>query len=238
MVFRLEPASAGELTGIDFVEMKFHIITIFPETFASFLAEPMVKRALTKGFFSVKFYNPRDFVKNPHRKVDDRPFGGGPGMVMQAGPILAAVSKARRGKKPKKIILLSPRGKLFTNNKARQLSYEKDIIIICGRYEGIDARVKKILKPDEYSIGPYVLRGGELPAMVFMDAITRHIPGVLGKAASLEEMRPILPHEVYTRPRVITHKGKQYSIPKVLFSGHHGKISRFHEKKGRPKFLG
>lgn len=214
--------------------------------FDSYLRESIIGRALKNKKISVSFYNPRDFTKDKHRRVDDKAYGGGPGMVMYAEPIIRAVQKAkgrpvlgakRAVKKNVKVILLSPSGKKFTNTYATTLSKKyTDIIIISGRYEGIDARVKKILKADlsmdvdEVSIGEYVLTGGELPAMVMIDSISRQIEGVLGKEESLEETR-ISSSEMYTRPEVIKHKGKNYKVPKVLLSGHHAEIEKWKQRK-------
>ncbi len=222
--------------------MRFHVITIFPEMFDSYLKESILGRAIKDKKISVKFYNPRDSIKAPknnYKPVDDKPYGGGPGMVMKAEPLLRAVAKVlsvAKGKKNKlKIILFSTSGKKFTTDYAKT-SYKKytDIIMISGRYEGIDARVQKILKAEEISIGDYVLTGGELPAMVLIDSISRQIPGVLGTYESLEEER-VSTSEVYTRPEVLKWKGKNYKVPKILLSGNHKKIdewkTRF-DKKG------
>lgn len=168
----------------------------------------------------------------PYIRIDDKPYAGGPGMVMQALPIIKAVEKAiKSSKKKPKIILLSPAGKVFDNEYAEKVSKKySDIIIICGRYEGIDARVKKIFKAEEISIGPYVLTGGELPAMVILDTVARRIPGVLGKIESVEENR-ISSSEVYTRPEVLVYKNKKYSVPKVLLSGNHKKIEEWKKQR-------
>ncbi len=199
--------------------------------FRSYTDESILLRAQKKKLINIKFYNPRDFTKDKHRKVDDSPYGGGPGMVMQAEPILRAVAKARGRKKNIKIIMFSPSGKQFTNTYAETLSKKyKDIILIAGRYEGVDARVKKALRAEELSIGPYVLTGGEVPAMVVVDAISRQIPGVLGHAQSLEEKR-VASSEMYTRPEVVKYKDKNYKVPKVLLSGDHKKIEEW--RKGR-----
>jgi len=211
--------------------MNFHIITIFPEMFRSYVDESILARAQKKKLINIKVYNPRDFTKDIHRSVDDKPYGGGPGMVMQAEPILRAVEKARGRKKNVKVIMFSPGGKQFTNKYARALNKKyKDVILISGRYEGIDSRVKKALRAEEVSIGPYVLTGGEVPAMVVVDATARQIPGVLGHAESLEEKR-IASSEMYTRPEIIKHKGKNYKVPKILLSGDHKKIEEW--RKGR-----
>lgn len=218
--------------------IKFHIITIFPEMFSSYLKESILGRAVKNKLIDFKFYNPRDFIKAPknnYKPVDDKPYGGGPGMVMRAEPILKAIEKAlsaTRKFSPKiKIILFSIVGKKFDTSYAKSAAKKyADIIMISGRYEGIDARVQKILKAEEISIGDYVLTGGELPAMVLIDSISRQIPGVLGKYESLEEER-VSSSEVYTRPEILKYtppgrgkKTKNYKVPKVLLSGNHKKI--------------
>lgn len=216
----------------------FHIITIFPKAFDSYFSSSILGRSLNK-FFKIKFYNPRDFTKNLHKKVDDRPYGGEPGMVLAAEPILKAVENVFKKPKTKnyklktKIILFSPRGKKLDKKIARNLAKNyNNFILIAGHYEGIDERVKKILKAQEISIGEYILTGGELPAMVFIDALIRHIPGVLGKKESLEEIKGSYP--VYTRPAILKWGVKKYQVPKVLLSGHHKKIKEWREKYGKP----
>jgi tRNA (guanine37-N1)-methyltransferase len=190
----------------------------------------MLHRAKETGKIKIKIYNPRDFSKDKHKKVDHKPYGGGPGMVMSVGPIIRAWQKARGQKKSVKTIILSPRGKQFDNKKAIKLSKKyKDIILIAGHYEGIDARVKKISRAEEITVGPYVLTGGELPAMILVDAIARQIPGVLKDETSLEEKR-IAGREVFTRPEEYEYKGKKYKVPKVLLSGHHKNIEEFRKK--------
>jgi tRNA (guanine37-N1)-methyltransferase len=186
----------------------------------------------------IKFYNPRDFVKGPkvnennYKPVDDRPYGGGPGMVMRAEPILKAVEAAVRKIKSKKVLVINfiPTAPKFTTASAKTLSKKyTDIILICGRYEGIDARVDKILKTKKFSIGDYVLTGGELPAMVLIDSISRQIKGVLGKYESLEEER-VSSSVVYTRPEILKYKNKNYKVPKVLLSGNHVKIEKWKKR--------
>lgn len=212
--------------------MNFHIITLFPEMFDSYLGESILKRAQEAGLVRVHFYNPRDFAINKHNSVDDKPYGGGPGMVMQVEPVVKAWEKAVSQnfvsklfkKKTIKTYLFSPGGDKFTTQIAKaDVSHYSDIVLICGRYEGIDSRVKEITGAVELSIGDYVLTGGELPAMVLMDSMSRQIPGVLGKFESLEEER-VSSHEMYTRPEVFSYKGKEYRVPEVLLSGHHEKI--------------
>lgn len=194
----------------------------------------MLWRAQKEKKVKFKFYNPRDYTKDKHRKVDGRPYGGGPGMVLQVEPILLAVKAAQKNiarstvnRQLSKVIITSPAGKEFNNQTAEKWSQKLEhLIIICGHYEGIDARVKKILRAEEISIGPYVLTGGELPALVIMDAVARRIPGVLGNDVSLEEKR-VSTSEVYTRPEVFKHDGKNYRTPKVLLSGHHRKMEEW-----------
>lgn len=240
--------------------MNFHIVTIFPEMFDSYLHESILARAIKEKKIKVSFVNPRKFVTGKYRKVwpdgnvsaivDDRPYGGGPGMVMRAEPVLKAVesilrkitknrsstSKKIKNSKLKipriKIILFSPAGKKFTTEYAKS-SVKKytDVILISGRYEGIDSRVQKILKAEEISIGDYVLTGGELPAMVLVDCMARQVKGVLGKFESLEEER-ISSSEFYTRPEVLEYKGKKHKVPKVLLSGHQKNIEEW-KKKGK-----
>lgn len=212
-------------------KFTFHIISLFPNAFDSYINESILKRAQEKKLITVKFYDPHRFGEGKWKKVDGRPYSGGPGMVLLAMPLLKAAQKAKgkTGTKKKwKIIIFSPGGKNFTNIAAKSLIEKNytDIVLICGRYEGIDARVKKILKAEEVSIGEYVLTGGELPAMVFMDVVSRQIKGVLGKFESLEENR-VSSHEVYTRPEVLEYEGKNYRVPKVLLTGDHKKIEEW-----------
>jgi len=209
--------------------VHFHIITLFPKAFVSYLGESILKRAIEDRKIKVSFYNPRDFVDNKWKRVDRPPYGGGPGLVIEALPVIKAIAKAK-GKKNAKIIFLSPSGKQFTNEYARKVVRKyQNIIIISGRYEGIDARVKEIFKVDEISVGPFILTGGELPAMMIMDVMARHIPGVLGNFDSLEERR-VSNSNVYTRPEVLLYKGKKYRVPKVLLSGHRAKIEEWKKK--------
>ena len=211
--------------------MHFHIITLFPKVFGSYLKESILKRALEDKKVKVIFYNPRDFAVNKNKRIDRSPYGGGPGMVIQAEPVIKAIAKAKGRKKKVKIVWLTPGGKSFDNVYATKCATGyKDVIIVCGRYEGIDARVKKAFKVDEISVGPFVLTGGELPAMIMIDAISRQVRGVLGNYDSLEERR-LASKDSYTRPEEFTYKGKKYKVPKVLLSGHKAKIEEW--KKGK-----
>src|SRR3989338_8183102 len=211
--------------------MRFHVITIFPEMFDSYLKESVIGRAVKNKKISIKFYNPWDFCPKKER-VDARPYGGGPGMVLRPEFFLKAVAKIKtKNKKKTKFILFSPSGKKFDTQYVKKSAKKyTDIILISGRYEGIDARVQKILKAEEISIGDYVLTGGELPAMILMDSISRQIPEVLGKYESLEENR-VSSSEVYTRPEVLKYKNKNYRVPKVLLSGHQAKIDEWKKRK-------
>ncbi|MBI5139293.1 tRNA (guanosine(37)-N1)-methyltransferase TrmD [Candidatus Nomurabacteria bacterium] len=211
--------------------MRFHIITIFPRMFDSYLKESILGRAIKGKKISVKFYNPMKYCE-PKKRVDARPYGGGPGMVLRPELFLKAISSIKiKDKNKTKIIMLCASGKKFDTKYAKASAQKyTDIVIISGRYEGIDARVKKILKAEDVSIGDYVLTGGELPAMVLIDSISRQIPGVLGKYESLEEER-VSSSEVYTRPEVLKYKNKNYKVPKVLLSGDHKKIEDW-KKRG------
>ncbi|MBI2100825.1 MAG: tRNA (guanosine(37)-N1)-methyltransferase TrmD [Candidatus Vogelbacteria bacterium] len=218
--------------------LTFHLVTIFPEISASYWRYGVTGRAVRRGLVQIKVHNLRDYSSDGKR-VDDRPYGGGPGMVFRAQPIVRAVEKIKRKTKneKRKIIILSPAGKQFTNREAARWAKHCDqLILIAGRYEGIDARVRRMIPgAREVSVGPYVLTGGELAAMVIIDAVTRHLPGVLGDNESLEERRSAS-HEVYTRPKIITHRGRHYRVPKILLSGDHATITAWRKtgvKSGR-----
>lgn len=228
--------------------MKFHIISLFPDLVASYLNESILARAIEQKKIKVAFYNPRSFVKptkaqkgkpKPYLRVDDKPYGGGPGMVLEAEPILRAVklakSKIKNQKAKIKTIFFAPGGKKFDTVYAKQaVKKYTDIILICGRYEGIDSRVKKILKAEEMSVGDFVLTGGEIPAMILIDSIARQVEGVLGNFDSREEERNAS-DEVYTRPEVLLWEGKKYKVPKVLLSGNHKEIEKWRSKKTNKK---
>jgi tRNA (guanine37-N1)-methyltransferase len=210
--------------------VHFHFVTLFPGAFDSYLGESILKRAIEDKKIKVSFYNPRDFTKDKWKRIDRPPYGGGPGMVIQAEPVIKAIAKAK-GKKDARVIWLSPSGKQFDNTYAAKLAKKyKDVIIVCGRYEGIDARVKKAFKMEEVSIGPFVLTGGELPAMLIVDVVARQVPGILGNFDSLEEKR-IASKDVYTRPETFVYKKKKFTVPKVLLTGDHKKIEEW--KKGK-----
>jgi tRNA (guanine37-N1)-methyltransferase len=231
--------------GATVFRMNFHVVTLFPETIEAYTNASILGRGQKENFFKVKTYQLRDFVTNPgttalragygagkwgYKQVDDRPYGGGPGMVVKAEPVIRAVQKIKKSKPKAKVIITSAGGKALTNAYAKSLLKNKDVIIVCGRYEGIDTRAKKILKAEEVSVGPYILTGGEVPALAIIDAAARQIKGVLGRFESLEESR-VASHDVYTRPEVIKVKGKAYRVPKVLLSGNHAQMDAWKGKR-------
>lgn len=215
---------------------RFDVITIFPGMFQSWLDASMMKRAREKKLVDISILNLRDFAVGERKKVDDRPYAGGPGMVFKIEPLAKALAKLRLKKKTK-VILFTPSGKQFTQKTAQSFAEKEErIVMIAGHYEGVDERIKKIVKDlgltlEEFSIGPYVLTGGELPAMTVIDAVSRHIPGFLGKAESLEEKRHGIGVPVYTRPEVFEFKKKKYKVPPVLLSGDHQKIGEWKKKQ-------
>ncbi len=211
----------------------FSVVTLFPEVIEVYANASILGRAQKAGAIKVQAYQMRDASKHKWKQVDFRPYGGGPGMVLEAESVVKATEKAiKMGKKTKtKVLITSAGGKPFTNVYAKNLAKKYDhVVIVCGRYEGIDARATKILKAEEVSVGPYVLTGGEVPALAILDATARQIQGVLGKFDSLEEGR-VASHDVYTRPEVFLHKAKKYRVPKVLLSGNHKKIDEWRDKR-------
>ncbi|HWO07062.1 MAG TPA: tRNA (guanosine(37)-N1)-methyltransferase TrmD [Candidatus Paceibacterota bacterium] len=206
--------------------IHFHIVTLFPESIEPYLASSILGRAIEKKLIKVSYYDPKKFAVGKHKRVDQRPYGGGPGMVLEPQAMLRASEKALKGKKGVEKIFFTTDGAQFDETMAKKLSKKKYVLLICGRYEGVDARVQKILRAKKVSMGPYVLTGGELPAATLIDAVARFVPGVLGKIESLERNRVSSP-EVYTRPDVLTWKGKKYRVPAVLKSGHHAKINQW-----------
>ncbi len=209
--------------------MRFDIVTIFPKILDSYFNESLLKKAQQKGLINIRVHNLRDFTADKHHKVDDAPYGGGPGMVMMAGPLIKAVEEIRKGgiNKPNKtrVILFSLRGKKFDQMATHRLAKYDRLIFICGRYEGVDERVAKYIADEEISVGDFVLSGGELAAAIIIEAVSRLVPGVLGKRESLEELRGSYP--AYTKPEAIKIKGKNRRVPKVLLSGDHKKIEEW-----------
>jgi tRNA (guanine37-N1)-methyltransferase len=219
--------------------IKFDIITIFPEIFKSYLAESLIARAQAKKLIKINVHNLRKWTNDNHKTVDERPFGGGLGMVLKVEPIYKAVKQIKKDKKVK-VILFTPRGKQFNQKLANKLSKLDQIIFICGRYEGVDQRVAKKIADMEVSIGDYDLMGGELPAMVAIETISRLVPGVLGKPALLKERITktggFIEYAQYTRPENFSpKKGINWKVPKVLLSGNHKKIEEW--KKNHSKII-
>jgi len=220
--------------------LRFDIITIFPNIFDSYLKESFIKKAQESHKISIKIHNLRDFTRDRHKTVDDRPFGGGLGMVIKIEPVYRAVQflKSKIKNQKSKIILFTPRGKKFTQQTAYKLSKLSQIIMICGRYEGVDERVAKKVADLEVSIGDFDLMGGELPAMLVTETVSRLIPGVLGKPELLKERitkeRGFMEYPQYTRPEVFSpEKGSKWRVPKVLISGNHKKIIQWRGKRGK-----
>jgi len=225
--------------------MQFDIITIFPEIFSSYFTESLIARGQKKKLIKINVHNLRKWTRDRHKTVDDRPFGGGLGMVMKIEPIYRAVQslKSKIKNQRAKIILFTPRGKKFNQKIAYQLSKLDQLIFICGRYEGIDERVAKHIADKELSIGDYVLMGGELPAMVIIEAVARLIPGVLGKKELLKERitkeKGFIEYPQYTRPpkffpgKFRRARPEVWKVPKVLLSGNHKEIAQWRKKRGK-----
>ena len=209
--------------------MQIAIVTIFPQMFDSFVCEGMTRRALEVGQLQLEFRNPRDFTEDNHRQVDDRPYGGGPGMVMMAAPLDRAISSARAAVRGR-VIYLSPQGRRLEQKRVRELAGEAGLVLLAGRYEGVDERVLEAEIDEEISIGDYVLSGGELPAMVLIEALVRYLPGVLGNEDSVKSdsfTAGLLDWPHYTRPEVYGED----QVPPVLLSGHHEEIRRWRMKQ-------
>ncbi len=216
---------------------KFDIITIFPTSLDSYFATSILQRAQTKKLIKVQVHDLRKWARDKWRKTDDKPYGGGAGMVMLAEPILRAISSVKKSEKSR-VILLAANGKQFKQKDAGRLAKYDQIVFVCGRYEGVDARVERFID-EKISVGPYVVTGGELPAGIIVDAVSRLIPGVVGKHESVvnesHTKEGYLEHDHYTRPEVLTWKGKKYRVPKVLLEGHHKKIQEWRNKKSKVK---
>jgi tRNA (guanine37-N1)-methyltransferase len=223
--------------------LKIDIITIFPDIFKSVTNESILKRAQQKKKIKIEIYNLRDYTDDSHKKVDDRPFGGGPGMVLKPEPLFNVIEKIKAKAQQAKVILLTPQGKRLTQDEAFRLSKEEHIILICGRYEGVDERAREKLIDEELSIGDYILTGGEIPAMVVIDAVARLVPAVLGHedSAQLDSfVNGLLEYPQYTRPADF----KGMKVPPVLLSGNHELIKKWQKeqalkrtKKRRPDLI-
>jgi tRNA (guanine37-N1)-methyltransferase len=207
--------------------MKVDILTLFPAMFKGPFDESIIKRACDKGLIKIEVHNLRKWTKDKHKTVDDRPFGGGVGMVLMIQPIYDALKELRQ--KDSHVILLTPQGKVFIQKTAQRLAKQNHLIFICGHYEGVDERIREHLVDEEISIGDYILTGGELPAMVITDTIVRLVPGVLEKpeATKEESFSPLLEYPQYTRPANF----KSWKVPKILLSGDHQKIAEWRKKQ-------
>jgi tRNA (guanine37-N1)-methyltransferase len=222
--------------------VRVDIVTIFPGIFRGPLSESLLGKAIARGILDVRVHDLREHTQDPHRRVDDEPYGGGPGMVMKVEPIVEAVESLGEGRK--RVILLSPSGRRLDQRLVRELAREPWLVLVCGRYEGVDERVLEALGAEEVSIGDYVLSGGELPALVVLEAVSRLVPGVVGKEESLRREsfeEGLLDHPHYTRPREF----RGLRVPDVLLSGDHGAIERWRReqalaktRRNRPDLLG
>jgi tRNA (guanine37-N1)-methyltransferase len=216
--------------------MVFEVLTIFPGMFSSPLAESLLKKAIDKGILEIRIRNLRDFAEDKHRMTDDYPYGGGAGMVMKPEPVIRAVEEIKEKYPEARSILLTPQGERFNQETAREMSVHPHWILICGRYEGPDERVRLAAVDREISIGDYVLTGGEIPALVLIDAVSRYVPGVLGCSGSVEEesfVQGLLEYPQYTRPPVF----RGMEVPEVLLSGNHAQIERWRRRESLRRTL-
>lgn len=221
--------------------VRFDVVTLFEPMFEALLAHGITGRALQRQLLEFHAWNPRDFTSDVHRTVDDRPYGGGPGMVMLAEPVLACVAAIRAEVPQTRLIMLTPHGRRFDQQLLKELSHEPALTFICGRYEAIDQRVTDLLKPLEVSVGDFVVSGGELPAMLMMDSLIRRLPGAVNSAGSVEEDSfegGLLDCPHYSRPEVLTiapqeqgEPSESMAVPPVLLSGHHANIVRWRREK-------
>ena len=212
--------------------MTFDIITIFPNIFDSYFSESILKRAQKEDLIKIKIHDLRDYAEGKHRKVDDTPYGGGAGMLMKVEPIFKAVNQIKKDAKAR-VILFSAKGKKYTQKDAKRLAKYDNLVLLCGRYEGVDERVAKNLVDEEISIGDFVLTGGEIPAMILVDSVARLIPGVLGNSESVKEESHSIEGQLefpqYTKPEEFNG----WKVPKVLLSGNHKKIKEWREKNSK-----
>jgi tRNA (guanine37-N1)-methyltransferase len=216
--------------------LRFDVLTLFPEIFSGYLTQSLLKLALDRGLVEVRLWNIRDWAKGKHRAVDDRPFGGGPGMVLMPEPVFDCVEAVQaQGPAPGTLVMLTPAGERLTTPLARELAGMGRLLLLCGRYEGFDERIRLGLRPREISVGDFVCNGGEVPAMAVIDTAVRFVPGVLGDPGSLEEESHneagLLEYPQYTRPRVF----RGMAVPDVLVSGDHGAVARWRREQSRAR---
>ena len=219
--------------------MRFDVLTLFPDLFQGYLTQSLLKLAIQNGLVSINLWNIRDWAADKHHKVDDRPFGGGPGMVLMAEPVFAAVEAVQATEpEPGCLVLLTPAGERLTQPLVRELSDHKRLVMLCGRYEGFDERVRLGLKPREVSVGDFVCNGGEVPAMVLIDTVIRYVPGVLGDPESVTEESHsdpgLLEYPQYTRPRVF----RGMAVPEVLLGGDHQAVARWRREQSQARSAG
>lgn len=214
--------------------MRFDVLTLFPEMFPGYMSQSLLKQALDAQLVQIHLWNLRDWGQGKHKMVDDRPFGGGPGMVILCEPVFAAVEAVRAmDAEPGQLIMLTPTGERLTQGLVKDLASQRRLILLCGRYEGFDERIRVGLRPREISIGDFICNGGEVPAMVIIDTVVRYVPGVLGDPESLTEESHNDPGKLeypqYTRPRIF----REMEVPEVLFGGNHQAIAKWRAEQSR-----
>jgi tRNA (guanine37-N1)-methyltransferase len=212
--------------------MRFDLLTLFPDIFQGYFTQSILKLALDRGLVEIHLWNIRDWAEGKHKSVDDRPFGGGPGMVLMPGPVLDCVEAVQqKAPDPGLVVLLTPGGERLTQAVVKDLATHKRLLLLCGRYEGFDERIRLLLKPREISIGDFICNGGEVPAMVVIDTVIRHVPGVLGDEESAQDESHSEPGRLeypqYTRPRVF----RGLEVPEVLLSGNHPAIAQWRREQ-------
>lgn len=213
--------------------MRFDVLTLFPEIFSGYLSQSLLKLAIDKSLVSIYTWDIRHWAKGKHQSVDDRPFGGGPGMVLMCEPVVACVEAVQAQAAPGLLVMLTPTGQRLTQPLVKELAGHPRLLLLCGRYEGFDERIRQLLRPKEISIGDFICNGGEVPAMVVIDTVIRYVPGVLGDPESLVEESHNDPGRLeypqYTRPRVF----RGLEVPEVLLSGNHQAVARWREEQSR-----
>jgi tRNA (guanine37-N1)-methyltransferase len=214
--------------------VRFDVLTLFPEIFSGYLTQSLLKLAIDQELVQIHLWNIRDWARGKHRSVDDRPFGGGPGMILMCEPIYACVEEVQaKGPEPGQLIMLTPTGECLTQPLVKELATQRRLLLLCGRYEGFDERIRQGLKPREISVGDFICNGGEVPAMVVIDTVVRYVPGVLGDPESLVEESHNDPGRLeypqYTRPRTF----RDMEVPEVLLSGNHQAVARWRAEQSR-----